>query len=123
MRRRRGFTLIEVLVTTVLVSVAVVSVLTAIRAIGNTDANARTADLLQRLAAEKMNELRVLPDPAASPGSGDFSDRGHGDVTWAVEVSNTAAEDVEEVTVTTSRGPESQSLSTMIYISSGTGGS
>ena len=55
----RGFTLVEVLVTVVLVSVAIVGVLGGIRTIQDTNAKARTAELLQRLATEKISGLET----------------------------------------------------------------
>lgn len=116
---QRAFTLVEVLVTTMLVAIAVVSVLTGIRAIEFTNARAQNADLLQRLAAEKMNDLRIMPDPGDGASSGDFSDRGYGDITWAVTVSNTNTAGVEQVTVTASRDAASQSLTTLMFAPSG----
>ena len=121
MNVNRGFTLIEVLVTTVLVAVAVTGVLGGIRAIGVTEARAHSADLLQRLAAEKMNDLRLLPDPSEAPSAGDFSDRGSAEVTWKLEVEATDTTTVDQVTVTASRGLDSQSLTTLMFVPPTTG--
>jgi Tfp pilus assembly protein PilV len=115
---QRAFTLVEVLVTTMLVAVAVVSVLSGIRAIEFTDLRARNADLLQRLAAEKMNDLRILPDPGDGANSGTFSDRGYGDITWTDSVTDTGTTGVEQVTVTTTRDAASQSLTTLMFVPS-----
>lgn len=117
----RAFTLVEVLITTMLVALAVVSVLTGIRAIEFTNARAQNADLLQRLAAEKMNDLRILPDPGDGASTGSFSDRGYGDATWAVTVSSTATTSVEQVTVTATRHAASQSLTTLMFVPSAGG--
>ena len=118
---RRGFTLVEVLVTTVLVAVAVVGVLGGIRSIGIADAHARNADLLQRLAAEKTDDLRLLPDPSQGASAGDFSDRGHKDATWNLAVEATDTDDVDKVTVTASRGTDSQALTTLMFVRPTTG--
>ena len=117
----RGFTLVEVLVTTVLVALAIVGVLTALRAVGVAETRVQTADLLQRLAAEKLNDLRLLPDPGQAAGGGDFSDRGYPDVTWKLAVEETDSDALVRVTVTASRAGASQDLTTLMYLRPSTG--
>ena len=112
----RGFTLIEVLVTVVLVSVAIVGVMGGLRAIGAASAGARTADLLQGLASEKLNDLRLLSDPGAGSKGGDFSDRGYDDVTWSATVEASGAANVDQVTVTATRGGASQAMTTLMFV-------
>lgn len=113
---RRGFTLIEVLVTVVLVSVAVVGALGGIRSIQAADARARSADLLQRLASEKVSDMALLSDPSTGSNAGDFSDRGHGDVSWTAAVTTTGAAGVDRVTVTATRGGDAQALTTLMFV-------
>lgn len=113
---KRGFTLIEVLVTVVLVSVAVVGVLGGLRVIAAADAQARDADLIQRLTAEKLGDMRLLSDPAAGGSAGDFSDRGHSEITWTAAVTATGAADVDKVTVTATGGGRSQTVSTLMFV-------
>ncbi len=108
--------MIEVLVTIVLVSIAIVGVMGGIRAIGQASARSRTADLLQRLASEKMNDIRLLSDPSAGSNGGDFSDRGYGDITWSVTTEASGADNVDQVTVTASRGGASQALTTLMFV-------
>ena len=67
---KRGFTMVEVLVTVVLVSVALVGVFGGLRSLQAADARAQTADLLQRLASEKVADLKLLSDPATGATSG-----------------------------------------------------
>ena len=112
----RGFTLIEVLVTIVLVSVAIVGVLGGIRSIGAANARARTADLLQRLASEKMNDIKLRSDPSSGSNGGDFSDRGYRDITWAVTVEASGPTNVDQVTVTATRGRASQALTALVFV-------
>ena len=113
---KRGFTLIEVLVTVVLVSVAVVGVLGGIRSIQAAGARARDADLMQRLASEKVGDIRLLSDPSTGGNAGDFSDRGHADITWTASVETTGAANVDKVTVTATRGGQSQALTTLVFV-------
>ena len=112
---KRGFTLIEVLVTVVLVSVAVVGVLGGIRSIQAAGARARGADLMQRLVAEKVGDIRLLSDPSTGGVAGDFSDRGHGEITWTARVETTGAANVDKVTVTATSGRDSQALTTLVF--------
>ena len=113
---KRGFTLIEVLVTVVLVSVAVVGVLGGIRSIQAAGARARGADLMQRLVAEKVGDIRLLSDPSTGGNAGDFSDRGHAEITWIASVETTATTNVDKVTVTATRGGQSQALTTLVFV-------
>ena len=118
---KRGFTLIEVLVTVVLVSVAVVGVLGGIRSIQAAGARARGADLMQRLVAEKVGDIRLLSDPSTGGNAGDFSDRGHADISWTASVETTSAANVDKVTVTATRGGASQALTTLVFVRPSTG--
>ena len=119
-RVKRGFTLIEVLVTVVLVSVAVVGVLGGIRSIQAANAGggarARDADLMQKLVAEKVGDIRLLSDPTTGGNAGDFSDRGHAEITWTADVETTATTDMDKVTVTATRGGQSQALTTLVFV-------
>jgi len=119
---KRGFTLIEVLVTVVLVSVAVVGVLGGVRSIQAAGARARGADLLQRLVAEKVGDIRLLSDPATGGTAGDFADRGHAEISWTASAETTAAANVDKVTVTATRGGESQTLTTLVFVRPSGGG-
>ncbi len=113
---KRGFTMVEVLVTIVLVSVALVGVFGGLRSLQVADARAQTADLLQRLASEKIADLKLLGDPSTGAASGDFADRGYADVTWATAVEAMATTDVDKVTVTATRGRASQALTTLFFV-------
>jgi prepilin-type N-terminal cleavage/methylation domain-containing protein len=115
-KAHHGFTLIEVLVTIVLVTVAIVGVLGGIRSVKAADVKAQTADLLQRLATEKITDLRLLQDPSTGGTTGDFTDRGYPDITWSLEETNTSVTNLNQVTLTVTQGTESQSITTLVYI-------
>ncbi len=113
---RAGFTLVEMLVTIVLVSLALVGIFGGMGAASRTEAKARDADLLQRLALQKMNEVGVVLDPRTSETSGDFADQGHPDVEWTIETESTQTLNVEQVTVTARRGDAAQALTGLVYL-------
>jgi type II secretion system protein I len=114
-RRRLGFTLIEVLVTAVIVSIAVVGAFGAIRAVTASESQAQDAVLLQRLADEKLNDLKLLQDPT-SEESGDYSDRGYQDITWNADDISTSTTNLDQITITATRGKVSQSVTTLMYV-------
>lgn len=118
---RRGFTLIELLVTIMLVAVALVGVMGGLRALGQAELKARKADLLQRLAAQKMEEIGVVIDPRSGENGGDFSEQGYPDITWTMDVQPGTEADVDEVTVTATQGADSQSLTGLVFIRPVTG--
>lgn len=111
--------------TVVLVAVTLVGVLGALRALGAADVKARDAELLQRLASRKWEELGTVADPQAAEDRGDFADAGHPEVDWtlAVEPSGTA-ENIETVTVTARRSSDGaeQSLTGLVFVRPVTGG-
>ena len=115
-RRRCGFTLVEVLVTAALVSIGVVGTFGAVRAIDAAQVKARTADLLQTLATEKLADLQLLQTPTANGDGGDFSDRGYSDVTWHLDDTATDVTDIDQVAVTVTQGGSSQAITALMFI-------
>ncbi|WP_309717182.1 type II secretion system protein [Armatimonas sp.] len=111
----KAFTLIEVLVTATLVGVAVAGTLTAIGSLSRADVSARNAELLQRLASQKLAALRVEGDLRTAETSGDFSAEGYADADWSLELQTTDDENVEEATITATRGDSQQTLSEQVF--------
>ena len=120
---RRGFTLVEVLVALVLVAIALTGVMGGIRALGAADAKARGADLLQRLAAQKLSEMGAVTDPRTTEDSGDFTDQGYPDIEWTMTIEPSGAENVDRIAVTATRGNDEQTLMGLVFIRPITGGS
>jgi prepilin-type N-terminal cleavage/methylation domain-containing protein len=112
----RGFTLVEVLVTLVLVTIGIIGSLNAIQAVEMTEDKAKTVDLLQQLAVEKINDLTTVTDPSTYGSSGDFSDRGYPNATWNLDVEPTSVANLDEVTVSAKLGQESQAVTTEIFV-------
>ncbi|WP_395146331.1 prepilin-type N-terminal cleavage/methylation domain-containing protein [Armatimonas sp.] len=112
---KRAFTLVEVLVTTALVGVALTGVLSALGRLSRTDSYARNAELLQRLAAQKLSALRVEGDLRTAETKGDFSAEGYPDAQWNLELQTTDDENVEEATITAVRGESEQALSELVF--------
>jgi hypothetical protein len=104
------------MVTSIIVAVAVAGVFDGIRSMAKTEVKANTADLLQRLAVEKVNDLEILSDPSVGGDNGDFSDRGYPDIMWTADVETASITNVDELTVTVSQGTDSQTITTMVYV-------
>jgi len=104
------------MVAVVLVSLGIVAVFGGIAAMNRAEARARDADLLQSLAQQKMNEMGAVTDPRTAETSGDFGDRGYPDVTWSLEVQPSGAQDVDTVTITATRGPVSEALTSLLCV-------
>jgi prepilin-type N-terminal cleavage/methylation domain-containing protein len=120
--RRRGFTLIEMLVTIVLITVGIVGVFGAIRAMAAADSKARTVDLLQSLAEFEMNQVGPVTDPTQIATSGDFTQQGYPLVTYTVTVETEDATNLDKITVTTSEGKEQATLVSLLYVPPTTAG-
>lgn len=115
-RKARGFTVVEVMVASLLMVTAVVVVLGGVRAIQRANVHAANMSLLQRLASEKLEDAVASGDVTTYGSQGDFSDRGYSDATWTLNIQNSSATNVEEMTVTATRGKDTQTLNQYVYI-------
>ena len=112
---KRAFTLIEVLVTTALVGVGLAGTLTALGQLSRGDAYAQNAELLQRLAVQKLAALQVEGDLRTAETSGDFSAEGYPEAEWSLELQTTDDENIEEATLIAVRGSSEQAISERIF--------
>lgn len=118
-RRRksnRGFTLVELLVTTFLIGLAVVGAMGGIRALKMADIKAKQVELVQRLAMQKLDEYESVTPVNTADSSGDFSDHGYPDVTYDMTMTPTSTANIDIVEVTAKQGTVSQSLTELFYI-------
>jgi type II secretory pathway pseudopilin PulG len=105
-----------VLVAILLVGLAVAGTMHGIKTLGDADAKAKRADLLQELALEKLDQLEGTEDPNSFDTSGDFSDRNHPEITWTLTMEQSDTQNLDEATITTHVGREEQSLKELIYV-------
>lgn len=99
-RKSRGFTLIEALVATALLSIGIVGVLTALGAMAKSEAQARDRETMQRLAFQKYDEILATSQDIAAPQNGDFTDRNERRYVWSMEETPTGVDNLDAVTVT-----------------------
>lgn len=106
-RGRHGFTLIEALVSAVLLAVGVTAVMLALGGQMRTEATVRRREILGNLARAKMDELSATTSTSAAT-DGDFNDQGFSNVTWQSSYEDTGIENVQALTVTISDPSDSQ---------------
>jgi general secretion pathway protein I len=105
-RRARGFTLIEMVVSIILMAIGVVGAMmcigTATRLTGTADDYATAAGLAQERLALVVSQLAQQPDQfAAGDQQGSFGDD-HPGFTWRQQVETTDLPDLDRVTITIS---------------------
>lgn len=102
MRRRRGFTMVEAIVSIALAGMGVAAVVGALGSINLAEANALEREHMQRLAIDKYDELVVTGDYNTIT-SGDFEDRSEDSYEWSADVVTTGVEGLDELTVSVRR--------------------
>jgi prepilin-type N-terminal cleavage/methylation domain-containing protein len=107
-KAKKGFTLIEVLASLVILGVGITAALAGLSAIAKSEVRAREVETMHRLAMDKLNELRAVTDTFAAPDSGDFTDRDLVDYAWNLEVEATGIENLNAVTVIVERRSRAQ---------------
>jgi len=102
-RRFAGYSLIEAMVSVVVVGIAVVGCIAALSAMTRSEDRALTTEKMHRLASEKYDEIVATEDYVNTSLSGNFEDRGEPGYTWQVDVSPTGESNLDAVTVTVSK--------------------
>ena len=96
----KGFTLVEVMASVVLLGVGIVSVISAYSAIARSEDRAREVEIMHRLAIAKYDEMRAITDTFAGSESGDFTEEGSPDYVWELAVDPTGIENLDAITIT-----------------------
>jgi prepilin-type N-terminal cleavage/methylation domain-containing protein len=122
-RGRNAFTLVEVLVTVALVSVALVGVMGGIASLTKADIRAQDAVLLQQLANQKLHEIAQTTDPRTAETTGDFTEQGYPSITWEQTLEPSSTENVDVLSVTTTKNnktnngnEQTQTLAELVYV-------
>jgi prepilin-type N-terminal cleavage/methylation domain-containing protein len=102
--RKRGFTLIEALVATVIVGIGVVGTMAGFSVISRTEVRLHESELMQRLAHEKLDELIATGEATQSGQTGDFSDRNLTGYTWSLTTQSTSVTNLNGIVLTVTKG-------------------
>lgn len=100
--KRRGFTMIEAVISIALAGVGVAAVVGAMGSVNLAEANALERERMQQLAVDKYDELVGTGDYNTTT-SGDFDDRNEPNFEWSAEVETTGVEGLDELIVTVTR--------------------
>jgi type II secretory pathway pseudopilin PulG len=97
--RSKGFTLVETLVSFVILTVGIASIIGAFGQMDRARGRAIETERMQRLAFDKYDELVGTGDYTLPALSGDFKDRSEDRYTWRAELLQTGTSDLESLTV------------------------
>lgn len=100
---RRGFTLVEVIVSVTLLATGVVSVLGALSSMNRSQARLIEVEHVQRLAMQKIDELLATEQVSTTSLSGDFTDQNEPDYQWTADVSTSGVENLQTLTLTVTK--------------------
>ena len=91
---RRGFTLVEALVSVALLSLAVVGSLTALSQMTKSEAALRERVQLERLSQRKLDEAIATSEIPNAPLDGTFEDQGHPEISYQIETEPSTVENL-----------------------------
>lgn len=108
----RGFTLIEVLVALVVVSLGMLAVIQTVSQTANNSTYMRDKTLAHWIAMNQLTQLRLQPSPPPIDKSSDEIEMAGRDWRWTMEVQQTAIETIRriDIRVRLADAPETSSL-------------
>ncbi len=98
--RKRGFSLVEVIVAAALLAVGISACLGVLGVMANTEDRADKSEKFQTLAHRKLKEIISTGEYQQAPLDGDFSAEGIDGVTWSATDDPSGVESLDIVTVT-----------------------
>ncbi len=103
MRTRRGFTLVEAVVSTALLGVGIAASIAALGEMTRVESLVREREQMQRLALEKHAELVATGDYALGQLEGEFTGTGRDRYLWTATYEPTGVENLYRIVVTVGR--------------------
>ncbi len=116
---RRGFTLVEVLASVVILAVGIVGVLQGLSVMTRAKARFAETEVMTRLAHEKVEELAATSTDITSNDSGDFTDRGDQKFGWSSSATVSSAANLYTLVVTITKHADPNKtvvVSTLVYV-------
>jgi general secretion pathway protein I len=111
----RGFTLIEVLVALIVVSLGMLAVIQTVGQTANNSTYMRDKTVAHWIAMNQLTEVRLQPNPPPIDKSSDEIEMSGRDWRWTMEVKQTAIETIRriDIRVRLAEAPETSSLVTV----------
>ncbi len=117
--KKRGFTLIEVLVAIILLGTGIAAVSLALGNVARNAARIEESASLNRLAARKLDELVATGEATNGNASGTFEEEGFPNVTWAITSEPSGVENLNTITITVSKEANDETgkqISTLVFV-------
>jgi prepilin-type N-terminal cleavage/methylation domain-containing protein len=97
---KKGFTLVEVVVSVALLAIGIVVALGSLSAMTKTEVKLRKTEEMNRLAVQKIEEVLAVGNATTAETSGTFDDYGYTGYEWSLEVAPSGTENLDTVRVT-----------------------
>ena len=97
---KKGFTIVEVVVSVALLAIGIVVSLGSLSAMTKTEVKLRKTEEMNRLAVQKIEEVLAVGNATTAETSGTFDDYGYTGYEWSLEVAPSGTENLETIRVT-----------------------
>ena len=116
---KKGFTLVEVVVSVALLAIGIVVSLGSLSAMTKTEFKLRKTEEMNRLAVQKIEEVLAVGNATTAETSGTFDDYGYTGYEWSLEVAPSGTENLDTIRVTVTEASANSSagvsVSSLLY--------
>ena len=116
---KKGFTIVEVVVSVALLAIGIVVSLGSLSAMTKTEVKLRKTEEMNRLAVQKIEEVLAVGNATTAETSGTFDDYGYTGYEWSLEVAPSGTENLETIRVTVTEASANSSagvsVSSLLY--------
>lgn len=116
---KKGFTLVEVVVSVALLAIGIVVSLGSLSAMTKTEVKLRKTEEMNRLAVQKIEEVLAVGNATTAETSGTFDDYGYTGYEWSLEVAPSGTENLDTIRVTVTEASANSSagvsVSSLLY--------
>ena len=116
---KKGFTLVEVVVSVALLAIGIVVSLGSLSAMTKTEVKLRKTEEMNRLAVQKIDEVLAVGNATKAETSGTFDDYGYTGYEWSLEVAPSGTENLDTIRVTVTEASANSSagvsVSSLLY--------
>lgn len=116
---KKGFTLVEVVVSVALLAIGIVVSLGSLSAMTKTEVKLRKTEEMNRLAVQKIEEVLAVGNATTAETSGTFDDYGYTGYEWSLEVAPSGTENLDTIRVTVTEASANSSagvsISSLLY--------
>ena len=123
---KKGFTIVEVVVSVALLAIGIVVSLGSLSAMTKTEVKLRKTEEMNRLAVQKIEEVLAVGNATTAETSGTFDDYGYTGYEWSLEVAPSGTENLDTIRVTVTEASANSSagvsVSSLLYTPQSTTG-